>query len=48
MAFNEEQQGQIIMHWFVRTQLTVTDAGNNPLVLDPTAWNPYQQFVFNS
>lgn len=48
MQFNEEQQGQILMHWFVRTQLRVTDASNNPVVLDSAAWDPYQQFVFNS
>lgn len=49
MAFNEEQQGQIIMHWFVRTQLQVIDdATGTPVVLDSAAWDPYQQFVFNS
>ena len=47
-AFNPEQQGQIMMHWFVRTQLQITDQAGNPVILNSAAWNPYQQFVFNS
>lgn len=47
-AFNREQQGQILMHWFVRTQLPITDNAGSPVVRGAAAWNPYQQFVFNS
>jgi hypothetical protein len=47
-VFNEEQQGQILMHWFVRTQLEVTDTVGVVQNFDATAWDPYQQFVFNS
>jgi hypothetical protein len=47
-AFNPEQQGQILMHWFVRTQLEVTDQAGNVVDLDSAAWDPYQQFVFTS
>lgn len=44
-AFNREQQGQIMMHWFVRTQLQITDQSGNPVTPDASAWDPYQQFV---
>jgi hypothetical protein len=47
-AFNREQQGQIMMHWFVRTHLTITDTSDNPVVFDASSFDPYQQFVFNS
>lgn len=44
-SFNPEQQGQILMHWFVRNSLTVT--GNTGAVIryDNTAWDPYRAFV---
>ncbi|SDL24940.1 hypothetical protein [Kriegella aquimaris] len=47
-AFNREQQGQIMMHWFVRKHLTLLDTVGNPVVFDTAAFDPYQQFVFNS
>jgi len=47
-AFNREQQGQIMMHWFVRTQLPITDSAGSTVTPDATAWDPYQQVVFNS
>jgi hypothetical protein len=47
-AFNPEQQGQILMHWFTRTQLEVTDSSGAVVNFDASDWNPYQQFVFNS
>lgn len=47
-AFNPEMQGQIMMHWFVRKHLTITDQDGNELQPDTVAWDPYQQFVFNS
>ncbi|MCB9251207.1 MAG: hypothetical protein H6605_01965 [Flavobacteriales bacterium] len=43
--FNPEMQGQIMMHWFVRTQLTIRDMSDNPVVLDASAWQPYRDFV---
>lgn len=47
-AFNREQQGQIIMHWFVRNHLNLTDDDDNPITFNSDSWDPYQQFVFNS
>lgn len=47
-AFNREQQGQVLMHWFVRTQLTITDELDAPVTLDSAEWDPFQQFIFNS
>ncbi|MGZ8549233.1 MAG: hypothetical protein ACXWV2_01170 [Chitinophagaceae bacterium] len=47
-AFNPEQQGQIMMHWFVRTQLEITDQGGVVVEFDSTDWDPYQQFVANA
>ncbi len=47
-AFNREQQGQIVMHWFVRTQLEIRNAAGALVTPDATARAPYQQFVFNS
>lgn len=47
-SFNREQQGQIMMHWFVRNQLEIFDDNDNPVISDATAWAPYQQVVFNS
>ncbi len=47
-VFNREMQGQIMMHWFVRTQLEIRDAAATLIVPDATAWDPYQQLVFNS
>lgn len=47
-AFNPEQQGQIMMHWFVRTQLVITDQAGVTVTPDATAWDPYQQVVFNA
>jgi hypothetical protein len=47
-SFNPEQQGQIMMHWFVRNHLKITDQSGNEVNLDSAAWDPYQQFVFNS
>ena len=47
-TFNPEQQGQIMMQWFTRTQLTVTDSTGAVVNLNADAWDPYQQFVFNS
>lgn len=44
-AFNREQQGQILMHWFVRTQLQITDNMGGQVMPDAGAWNPYQQAV---
>lgn len=43
--FNREQQGQIMMHWFVRNSLRVT--GNDGMVLtyNTTSLNPYRAFV---
>lgn len=46
--FNREQQGQILMHWFVRTQLPITDTVTGAaVVLDSTAWDRYQAMVFS-
>jgi hypothetical protein len=47
-SFNREQQGQIMMHWFVRTQLEIRDQDGNLVTPDATAWEPYQEFVSNS
>ena len=47
-AFNREQQGQILMHWFVRSHLEVLDDTGVVTTFDASAWDPYQQFVFNS
>jgi hypothetical protein len=47
-AFNREQQGQIMMHWFVRKHLKKTNAQGNLVNFDTTAFDPYQQFVFNA
>jgi hypothetical protein len=47
-AFNREQQGQILMQWFMRTQLALTDNSGNPVSLDSTDWQPYRDFVINS
>ena len=47
-AFNREQQGQIMMHWFVRTQLEIRDSSDVLQSPSSAAWDPYQQFVFNS
>lgn len=46
-AFNREQQGQILMQWFMRTQLSLSDINGNPVVLDATDWQPYRDFVFS-
>jgi hypothetical protein len=43
-AFNREQQGQIMMHWFVRSQLEIRDAANTLVTSDSTAWNPAHFF----
>lgn len=47
-VFNPEQQGQILQQWFVRTQLPITDASGNPVVLDASSWQPYRDFVFRN
>ncbi len=47
-AFNREQQGQIMMHWFVRTQLEIRNTAGALVTPGAAAWVPYQQFVFNS
>ncbi len=44
-AFNREQQGQIMMHWFVRTQLELTDFNGDLVSFDASSLDPYQQFV---
>lgn len=44
-AFNREQQGQILMHWFVRTQVTIRDQAGATVTPDASAWEPYRQLV---
>jgi hypothetical protein len=43
--FNREQQGQVTMHWFARSQLAAQDNNGDPLVYDASAWQPYRDFV---
>jgi hypothetical protein len=43
--FNPEQQGQIMMHWFIRNRLRVTGNDDRVLRLSTTAWDPYRNFV---
>jgi hypothetical protein len=46
--FNREQQGQIMMHWFVRSFLNITGTNGNAINYDTSAWDPFQQVVASS
>lgn len=43
--YNREQQGQLMMHWFVRRSLAVTGNSGSAIAYDTGPWDPLQATV---